>query len=526
MARDLNDIQNLGNAHRPGASAGRASKSLLSRFRGEGPGEGAVDKCVSSRVGSTQPDSAVSRRRMLNHCSSGFGAVALSALLAREAAADDSQAMPWSSAVPRARNVIFLYMSGGVSHVDSFDPKPKLNELHGKPMPVTVQRTQFNQNGNVMASPFEFRKWGQSGLAVSSMFPKLGTVADELAVVRSMTTPVNEHAQGNFMMHCGFPFMGFPTAGAWMSYGLGSGNRDLPSYVVLQSGSAVPPHGGVSLYSSGFLPAQHQGSILKADREEAIRNIRGATVESIQRQMLDFVRTSDSGFLANNAGNSEVEAAIQNYETAFRMQSAVPELCEIGGETAETLSAYGIDSPDSEMSAYGRQCLLARRLVERGVRFVELSCLTRSIGAGGAANPWDQHGDLQRGHAAMARMVDQPITALITDLRQRGMLQETLLIWAGEFGRTPFSQGSNGRDHNPYGFSIWFAGGGVRGGTAYGATDELGYYAVEDKCTIYDMWATALHQLGINHEKLTYRYGGRDFRLTDVHGNVLHDILA
>jgi len=467
---------------------------------------------------------AVPRRTMLNRLSSGFGAVAAADLLSNHSAQADEHHTVHHP--PRAKHVIFLYMSGGVSHVDSFDPKPRLKELHGQPMPVSVERTQFNNNGNVMASPFEFAPAGDSGISISSMFPRISEVADELAVVRSMTTPVNEHAQGNFMMHCGFPFMGYPTAGAWMSYGLGTLNNELPGYVVLQSGSAVPPHGGVSLYSNGFLPAQFQGSILKADGKEAIRNIAPRVQDSIQRRQLEFIRRNDLGFLSATAEHPQVSAAIRNYETAFRMQSAVPELCDISGESRQTLTNYGLDSTDAEMASYGKQCLLARRLVERGVRFIELSCLTRGIGAGGAANPWDQHGDLERGHGEMGRMVDQPVWALIDDLRQRGLLQETLLVWAGEFGRTPFSQGSNGRDHNPYGFSIWMAGGGIRGGTVYGATDELGYHAVEDKCTIYDMWATVLHQLGINHHRLTYRYGGRDFRLTDVHGNVLHDILA
>ena len=463
----------------------------------------------------------ISRRRMLQNCSTGFGSVALSAMMSTanaKAKTTHHQA--------KAKHVIFCFMSGGVSHVDSFDPKPKLKELHGKPMPVTVQRTQFNNNGSVMASPFEFNKWGESGLEVSDMFPELGSVADELAVVRSMTTPVNEHAQGNFFMHSGFPFMGHPSAGAWCGYGLGSENENLPSYVVLQSGKAVTPHGGVGLFSNGFLPAQHQGSILKADQGEAIKNIKSRESRLAQRGRIDFASKFDQSFLQSTNQDAQVEAAIKNYETAFLMQSSVPELCDISDESQRTRELYGLDSADTEKAAYARQCLLARRLVQRGVRFIELSCLTKGIGAGGAANPWDQHGDLEKGHRAMGNQVDQPIAALIKDLKTHGLLDETLIVWAGEFGRTPFSQGSNGRDHNPFGFSIWMAGGGVKGGTVHGATDELGYHAVEDITTIYDLWATVLHQLGIDHEKLTYRYGGRDFRLTDVHGNVMHDILA
>ena len=473
----------------------------------------------------------ISRRHMLQTCSTGFGAYALAGLLAESGHAAPTE-LPVGAALkkthhaPRAKHVIFCFMSGGVSHVDSFDPKPRLQQDHGKPMPVKIERTMFNNNGNIMASPFEFSPSGKSGIPVSSMFPHVAKVVDELAVIRSMTSALNEHAQANFFMHSGFPIMGYPSAGAWAAYGLGTENRDLPGYVVLQSGTAVAPHGGVSLFSNGFLPSQHQGSILKADQQEAIRNIRPLNSKAAQRSRLDFVKQFDQPFLKSTAADPEVDAAIQNYETAFRMQSAVPELCDISGETEQTQKLYGLDSPVPEKAAYARQCLLARRLVERGVRFIELSCLTQGIGAGGAPNPWDQHGALKAGHGAMALQVDQPIAALIADLRARGLLDETLIVWAGDFGRTPFSQGSDGRDHNPYGFSVWLAGGGVKPGTIYGATDDLGYYAIEKKCTVYDMWATVLHQLGIDHEELTYRYGGRDFRLTDVHGHVIRDILA
>lgn len=480
---------------------------------------------------SSLPQPLLSRRQMLQRASSGFGALALAGLMADSASADPA-VLPAGAGLaalhhaPRAKHVILCYMSGGVSQVDSFDPKPRLERDHGQPMPVKVERTQFNNNGNIMASPFEFAAAGESGIPVSSMFPAMAEVADELAIVRSMTSSFNEHAQGNFFVHSGFPLMGYPSAGAWVAYGLGSENRDLPGYVVLQSGDAVPPHGGVGLFSNGFLPAQHQGSVLKADRAEAIRNIASRDATSMQRRRLDLMRGFDDRFLASTAGDAQVEAAIRNYETAFRMQAAVPELCDISGETEYTRRLYGLDSPDGKKAAYARQCLLARRLVERGVRFVELSCLTYAIGAGGAANPWDQHSDLEKGHRAMSFQVDQPIAGLIKDLRDRGLLDETLIVWAGEFGRTPFSQGSNGRDHNPFAFSVWLAGGGIQGGTIYGATDEFGYRVTENPCTIYDLWATVLHQLGIDHEELTYRYGGRDMRLTDVHGHVLHDILA
>ena len=465
---------------------------------------------------------------MLAGTSTGFGLLALQALMAdpvfgAATKLDDSSGGP--NRIPRAKHVIFCYMSGGVSHVDSFDPKPRLKRDDGKPMPMPVERTQFNNNGNIMASPFEFKQYGQSGVPVSSMFPQIGSVIDEIAVIRSMTSAVNEHAQGNYAMHTGFPFMGHPSAGAWCNYGLGTENQSLPGFVVLQSGGAVPPHGGVGLFSSGFLPAQHQGSIIQADRTPAVGNIAAGLPLSQQRKHLDLIRQLDEGFLVGTE-NSNVEAAIMNYETAFQMQTAVPEICDLSGETAATKKMYGLDAEEPSKAAYARQCLLARRLVESGVRFVELSCLTKGIGAGGAPNPWDQHGALAKGHAAMAWQVDQPIAALVQDLKQRGLLDETLIIWAGEFGRTPFSQGSDGRDHNPFGFSIWMAGGGIKGGTVYGATDEYGYHVVENKCNVYDLWATVLHQLGIDHEKLTYRYAGRDVRLTDVYGNVIREVIA
>ncbi len=463
--------------------------------------------------------SHLSRREAIARLSSGFGSVALSGLLHQEL-----QGKVNSTA--KAKTVILLYMSGGVSHVDSFDPKPRLNAEHGKPMPVKVERTQFNANGNIFGSPFSFKKYGQSGLKFSEIFTETAAHADDIAVVRSMTSSVNEHAQGNFLAHTGFPFLGHPTAGAWISYGLGSANENLPSYVVLQSGAAVAPHGGVGLFSSGFLPAQHQASILKADSKTPVPNIAPAQADHIQRARLDFVNQIDQKFSAAMGGVDKVEAAIKNYETAYLMQSAVPEICDISGESKESLDRYGInDTQDREMADYGRQALLARRLVEKGVRFIELSCLTKGIGAGGAPNPWDQHGALEKGHRAMAHQVDRPIAALIADLKQRGLLDSTLLVFTGEFGRTPFSQGSEGRDHNPHGFSLWLAGGGIKGGQVYGATDEYGYRVVEKPTTFFDLWATVLHQLGIDHDNFTYRYAGRDVRLTDVHGNVWKELV-
>ncbi|MCB1064496.1 MAG: DUF1501 domain-containing protein [Verrucomicrobiae bacterium] len=474
-----------------------------------------------------------SRRELLSRASTGFGMVALSSLLASQRAraavttSGSSRTLGQPDFRPRAKHVIFCYMSGGVSHLDTFDPKPKLRELHGQPMPMKVERTQFNNNGNIFGSPFDFHPGGKSGIPISDLFPNLREhCADDLAVIRSMTSTVNEHAQGNFFFHTGFPFIGHPGAGAWVSYGLGTENHNLPGYVVLKSGEAVTPHGGVGQWSSGFLPAQHQASVIQVDAEEPVLNVRPRERDPVQRARLDFIRNVDRNFADDTRHHAQVEAAISNYETAYRMQSAVPELCDLRDESTATKQLYGFKSSNPMTRAYGQQALLARRLVERGVRFIELTCLPQTPGGGQGANPWDQHGGLEKGHRNMAHQVDQPIAGLLRDLKQRGLLDETLVIWAGEFGRTPFSQGSDGRDHNPFGFSIWMAGGGAKGGTIYGETDEFGYHVVENRSTVYDLWATVLHLMGVDHNDLTFRHAGRDFRLTDVHGNVLKDVIA
>ena len=471
----------------------------------------------------------INRRNMLARSSVGFGLTALTGLLATQQsglrAAEPSQAShPSRMLPPRAKNVIFCFMSGGVSAVDSFDPKPRLKHDHGKPMPVPIKPTMFNANGNIMASPWEFRNYGECGLPVSDLFPHVAQCADDLAVVRSMTSIANEHAQGNYFIHTGFSLAGYPSAGAWVNYGLGSENDNLPGYVVLASGGS--PLGGIGIYGNGFLPAVHQASLIDPSQTEPLANITPREAAGRQRKRLRFVERVDRRQLEQSGHNEQIESAIRNYETAFRMQTAVPALVELSEETEATRRLYGMDSPVKETAAYGQQCLLARRLVERGVRFVELTCLPRPTDLGQIGNPWDQHGGLKAGHAEMAQQVDQPIAGLIRDLKQRGLFEETLIVWAGEFGRTPFAQGSDGRDHNPFGFSVWLAGGGIKGGTTYGATDDLGYHAVENVATVYDLWATVLHQLGVDHEALSYRFGGRDFRLTDVHGNVIREVLA
>ena len=471
----------------------------------------------------------ITRREMLRQTSTGFGFLALSALMADEAHAAVAQAVtegPLAAKAPhfapRVKNVVFCYMSGGLSHIDSFDPKPRLAAEAGRPMPFQTERTMFNQDGNILPSPWEFTRYGRSGIPVSALFPYIGGVADELTVIRSMTAPFMEHAQANFYFHSGMPFTGFPSMGAWITYGLGTENQNLPGFVVLGSGGI--PLGGVNVFGNGFLPAIHQGSMIYPENAEPLNNVQPSETDPQQRERLALIGDLDRAFL-DRTGDAHVEAAIDNYEIAYRMQTAVPELVDLAGETEATTKLYGLDSPNRSTAAYGRQCLVARRLIERGVRFIELT-MVGTAGMGQAANPWDQHTKLEEGHTANAMTVDQPVAGLITDLKARGLLDETLVIFSGEFGRTPFVQGTNGRDHNPYGFSLWLAGGGLKKGFIYGQTDEYGYRVVEHAHTVRDLHATVLTLLGLDYRNLTYRFGGRDFRLADVDGHPIRGILA
>lgn len=460
----------------------------------------------------------ISRRTLIQRAAHGFGWLALHSLFATSARG----AVGPPHFPGRAKNVILLFMDGGVSQVDTFDPKPRLKAENGQPMKLKIDATQFDNNGAVLASPWEFRQHGESGIPVSELFPHLATKVDELCVIRSMKSDFPEHAQATLMLHCGHPLQGRPSLGSWLSYGLGSENSDLPAYAVVSGG--MIPLGGVENFSSAYLPAVHQGSMFDAfSGNEAIGNVTPAESAERQKRKLSFVAEADREFIGGLAENgAAVEAAIRNYETAFAMQSAVPELTDLRGESEATKKLYGLDSPNPLTAQYARQLLLARRMVERGVRFVEVGYV-RGIRY---VAPWDQHDSLKKNHAANAAVVDQPITALLADLKARGLLDSTLIVWAGEFGRTPFAQGSDGRDHNPQGFTIWLAGGGVRGGMIYGATDEYGYRALENIVTIPDLHATILHQLGLDHERLTFRHGGRNLRLTDVHGRVVREILT
>jgi hypothetical protein len=452
---------------------------------------------------------------MLRTCAGGFGAVALSALLSERAAPQAGTHHP-----ARARNVIFLYMDGGVSQVDSFDHKPLLERYHGRdPHTVfQVEPTQFNNVGRVMMSPWKFRRHGQSGRPVSELFPHIARHVDDLAVIHSMTSHFSEHTSANYFLHTGNGLQGRPSMGAWLGYGLGSENRNLPGFIVL-NGGLIPP-GGLDNFNSGFLPAAFQGSVFRPT-EPAVANIRPLERDpNQQRQKLDLLRQLDRAGQERLGKVDEIESAIRNYETAYLMQTAVPELMDLSGESNATKDLYGINSTFNGTRIFGSQCLVARRLVERGVRFIELTC--PNLGH----DRWDQHSNLKRGHEDNARAVDQPIAALLRDLKTRGLWEQTLVVWTGEFGRTPFAQGSDGRDHNPFGFTLWLAGGGVKGGISFGATDEFGYKVVEGKQEIHDLHATLLHLLGVDHTRQTFRFGGRDMRLTDVHGEVLREVLA
>ena len=419
---------------------------------------------------------------------------------------------------PKALSVIVLYMDGGVSQIDSFDPKPQLDKWNGKPFPTKIEPTQFNNIGNTLASPWKFLQYGESGIPVSDLFPHTAKHVDSLAVIRSMTSNFPEHTNANYFLHTGSGLQGRPSMGAWFGYGLGTECQDLPHFVVL-NGGLIPP-GGLDNFGSGFLPASYQASVFRISDPPVADVTRREPNDELQKRKLALIRQLDQQASERFGHDDQVESAIRNYELAARMQLAVPDLMNLTEETRETQEMYGIFDEFPNTTTFGKQCLLARRLVERGVRFIELTC------PGGNGDRWDQHSNLVDGHTKNAKTVDKPIAGLLADLKQRGLLERTLVVWSGEFGRTPFAQGNDGRDHNQYGFSMWMAGAGIRGGTIYGATDEFGYKAVEHKAEIHDLHATMLHLMGINHEQLTYRFSGRDMRLTDVHGVVLKDVLS
>jgi hypothetical protein len=457
------------------------------------------------------------RRDMLRMSAAGFGSLALAALLDEEARA----ANPLSPRNPhfeaRAKRVIFLFMHGGPSQVDTFDYKPLLERDHGKPLPFSKPRVFSAATGNLLKSPFSFKQHGESGTWVSSIFPQIAETVDDICMINSMHGSNSRHGGALLELHTGSDTFVRPSMGSWVTYGLGSENQDLPGYVTM---CPTLTHGGVNAYSSGFLPAIYHGTPLgnasiPADQIQIpyIQNA-GTTNRKLQRLELDLANQINRQGLSRRGPDNALESRINSFELAYRMQMAAPELQDVSDETEQTHRLYGLDNDTTKN--FGRQCLMARRFAERGVRFIQC---THSY-------KWDQHGNLKSGHSGNAMEVDRPIAGLLKDLKARGMLQDTLVLWGGEFGRTPVAQGNDGRDHNPQGYSMWMAGGGVKPGLTYGATDDYGYYAVDKKVHLHDLHATILHLLGLDHEKLTYRYAGRDFSLTDIHGSVMSDLFA
>ena len=453
----------------------------------------------------------MTRRQALQSASLGFSYTAFASLLAGQ-----------PHFPPRAKNVIFCFMPGGVSHVDSFDPKPKLAALDGQPFSGFYQvGAKAETNRKWVASPWQFKQHGQSGTWVSDLFPHLATCVDHMAIVRSMVSGFPLHPRANLLMHTGRNTGGFPSLGSWVNYALGSENKNLPGYVLLHAG-AVPP-GGLENFSNGFLPATYQATAMQAEGKPVL-NIDPADKDpKIQRAKLDALLDQDRQFLSTTRNDDAIDSAIRNYEMAYAMQSVVPDVLSLDKESAATKALYGLEAGDRHQRNYALQCLRARRLVEAGVRFVEITCPEVY---GGDNGTWDQHSELKKGHEGNARITDQPIAGLIKDLASRGLLKETLVVWATEFGRTPHAPKPDCRDHHETAFSVWLAGGGIKGGLTYGATDEMGMKAIENVTEVHDLHATILHTLGLDHKKLTYRFGGREVSLTDVHGTLIKAILS
>jgi hypothetical protein len=461
---------------------------------------------------------------MLQRSAVGFGYLALASMLAEEAAAAaPAESTPLAPRPPhlpaRAKRVIFLFMKGGPSHVDTFDPKPLLERDHGKPLPFAKPRVQFAQTGTLLKSPWKFTRCGQSGLPVSALFPHVGECVDDLCIINSLHGTNPAHGGAVLKLHTGSDNFVRPSMGSWIAYSLGTENRDLPAFVTICPTLA---HGGVNNWGAAFLPAACQGvplgnASIPVEKAQVRYMHNPRLPRDVQRRQLDLLAEANREHLGRTGADLSLEGRINSFELAFRLQDAMPEVEDISRETPATRKLYGLD--EAVTANFGRQCLLARRFAERGVRFVQVTHSDSMV-------QWDQHSNLLKGHAKNALEVDRPIAGLLKDLKARGLLQDTLVLWGGEFGRTPTAEAGDGRDHNPEGFTMWLAGGGVRSGFRYGATDDYGYYAVQNKVHIHDLHATLLHLLGLDHERLTYRYAGRDFRLTDVHGRVVQDILT
>ena len=457
------------------------------------------------------------RRALLRASSMGFGWLALNGMLAGRAGAETHHA-------PKAKSVIFCFMDGGPSHVDTFDHKPMLKKHEGQKIGQSAvsKKSQSAPNRVWLGSPWEFRQRGRSGLWVSDLFPHIAGVADELCVVRSMVGELPLHGQSNLLLHTGRSLGQAPSFGSWVSYGLGTENRNLPGYIVLNNDWV--PNGGLENFGTSFLPAGHQATAMRA-KGVPVDNIVPGDPAPVQRRKLDLIAEQDAAFGRLAADSGKIDGAIANLETAFRMQAEVPALADISGEPEGIRRLYGADSKDEHQRYYATQAIRARRMVEAGVRFIEITCPSFD----GNNSPWDQHGMLRVNHEKNARVTEQSVAALIIDLKRRGLLDQTIVLWAGEMGRTPHTPAISatcGRDHHVNGFTLFLAGGGFKAGMAFGETDEFGNAAVVNPLTVHDIHATILHQLGLDHKRLTFRHGGRDQRLTDVHGEVVRELLT
>lgn len=462
----------------------------------------------------------ISRRDLLRTAGGGIAGLALADLLRAEGL---QRVSPLAVQAPhfaaKAKAVISIFCYGGVSHVDTFDPKPELLKRQGETIPGKTIQVSQGTPGGLMPSSWEFKKHGKSGMEVSSLFPHVATKVDEIALIRSMYCTSNDHAPALYQMNTGFIQAGHPSMGSWLTYGLGSENQNLPGFVVFADWRGGPI-GGAPNWSNGFMPAAYQGTPFRSAGDPIV-DLKPPTEMTPERQQrwLRLLGQLNEEHQAKNPQDTELAARIRSYELAYQMQSSAVEAVELQKESAATRALYGLDEKPTEY--VGRQCLMARRLVERGVRFVQIYS-----GGGNFTESWDAHFDLELNHGMHCAETDKPIAGLLTDLKSRGLLDSTLVIWHGEFGRMPISQRLNGRDHNPQGFSVWMAGGGVKGGTIHGATDEFGLNAVENRTSVNDLHATILHLMGMNHEKLTYPYNGRNMRLTDVSGSVIQEIVA
>jgi hypothetical protein len=479
---------------------------------------------MSSPVAPNDAFEQIRRREWLLRAGGGFGAVALSGMLQRDGlAANGALASPLTARPghhpAKARSVIFLFMDGGPSHLDTFDPKPLVNELAGKPLPASVERviTPMGVSDNpLLASQRKWLRKGKSGIPVSDWYPHVAESVDDLCILRSCWADGLNHVGSVCQMNTGSILAGRPSLGAWVTYGLGSENDDLPSFVVLLDNDREPPGGG-RVWGTGFMPATFQGTRFRNGPQPILHLTPPKEISDLQqRRKLDYLAKLNRRHAAERATNSELEARINAYELAYRMQASAPEAVDLAQETAETQATYGLDQP--ETAAFGRNCLLARRLVERGVRFVQLYA--------GSGSQWDAHTKIEANHSRLCRATDQPIAALLRDLKQRGLLDSTLVIWGGEFGRTPMSEKGDGRDHNPYGFTMWLAGGGAAAGKVVGATDEFGLKAIERRIHVHDLHATILHLMGLDHEQVLYLHQGRPERPTVNEGEVVRDVFA